>query len=51
MAQKKNPHRGSKFGNHLAGEGLLEDVTATAMERVSRTQAKKKQRVTKSAMA
>ena len=54
MARKKNPHRGSKFEDYLAEEGLLEEVTATAMKRVLAwqiTQAMKKQRVTKSAMA
>ena len=54
MAKKKNPHRGSKFDDYLAEEGLLEEVTATAMKRVLAwqiAQAMKKQRVTKSAMA
>lgn len=54
MAKKKNPHRGSKFDDYLAEEGLLEEVTATAMKRVLAWQialAMKKQRVTKSAMA
>ena len=32
--RKKNPHRGSKFDDYLAEEGLLEEVTATAMKRV-----------------
>jgi antitoxin HicB len=53
-ARKKNPHRGSKFEDYLAEEGLLEEVTATAMKRVLAwqiAQAMKKQRVTKSAMA
>ncbi|HEX4293084.1 MAG TPA: hypothetical protein VHZ29_03025 [Rhizomicrobium sp.] len=51
---KKNPHLGSKFDDFLAEEGLLEEVTATAMKRVLAwqiAQAMKKQRVTKSAMA
>ena len=54
MAKKKNPHRGSKFEDYLAEEGLLEETTATAMKRVLTwqiAQAMKKQRVTKSAMA
>jgi antitoxin HicB len=54
MAKKKNPHRGSKFEDYLAEEGLLEETTATAMKRVLAwqiAQAMKKQRVTKSAMA
>ncbi len=54
MAKKKNPHRGSKFDDYLAEEGLLEEVTSTAMKRVLAwqiAQAMKKQRVTKSAMA
>jgi hypothetical protein len=54
MAKKKNPHRGSKFEDYLAEEGLLEEITATAMKRVLAwqiAQAMKKQRVTKSAMA
>jgi antitoxin HicB len=54
MAKKKNLHRGSKFDDYLAEEGLLEEVTATAMKRVLAwqiAQAMKKQRVTKSAMA
>src|ERR1700685_2350963 len=54
MAKKKNHHRGSKFDDYLAEENLLEAVTATAMKRVLAwqiTQAMKKQRVTKSAMA
>ena len=54
MAKKKNPHRGSKFDDYLAEEGLFEEVTATAMKRVLAWQiahAMKKQRVTKSAMA
>ena len=54
MAKKKNPHLGSKFEDYLAEEGLLEDVTATAMKRVLAwqiAQLMKKQRVTKSAMA
>ncbi len=53
-ARKKNPQRGSKFEDYLAEEGLLEEVTATAMKRVLAwqiAQAMKKQRVTKSAMA
>ncbi len=51
---KKNPHLGTKFDNYLAEEGLLEEVTATALKRVLAwqiAQAMKKQRVTKSAMA
>jgi hypothetical protein len=54
MANKKNPHLGSKFEDYLAEEGLLEEVTATAMKRVLAwqiAQLMKKQRVTKSAMA
>jgi hypothetical protein len=53
-ARKKNPHRGSKFEDFLAEQGLLEEVTATAMKRVLAwqiAQAMKKQRLTKSAMA
>lgn len=52
--RKKNPHRGSKFDDFLAEQGLLEDVTATAMKRVLAwqiEQAMKKQRITKTAMA
>ena len=51
---KKNPHRGSKFEDYLAEEGLLEEATATAMKRVLAWQiskAMKKQGVTKSTMA
>lgn len=54
MAKKKNPHLGSKFGDFLAEDGLLEDVTATAMKRVLAwqiEQAMKKQRITKTTMA
>ncbi len=54
MTKKRNPHLGSKFEDYLAEEGLLEEVTATAMKRVLAwqiAQAMKKQRVTKSAMA
>lgn len=54
MAKKKNPHLGSKFEDYLAEEGLLDEVTATAMKRVLAwqiAQLMKKQRVTKSAMA
>lgn len=54
MTKKKNPHLGSKFDNFLAEDGLLEDVTATAMKRVLAwqiAQAMKKQRITKTAMA
>jgi antitoxin HicB len=54
MKKKKNPHIGSSFDDFLEEEGLLEEVTATAMKRVLAwqiAQAMKKQRVTKSAMA
>ncbi len=54
MNKKKNPHRGSKFENYLAEEGLLEEVTAAATKRVlvwQLSQAMKKQRVTKSVLA
>ncbi len=54
MAKKKNPHRGSKFEDYLAEEGLLEEPPRPAMKRVLAwqiAQAMKKQRVTKSAMA
>lgn len=56
MATKKktNPHRGSSFDDFLKEDGLLEEVTATAMKRVLAwqiAQAMKKQRVTKSTMA
>lgn len=54
MAKKKNPHLGSKFDDFLAEDGLLEEVTATAMKRVLAwqiVQAMKKQRITKTAMA
>ena len=54
MTKKKNPHRGSKFEDFLAEQGLLEDVTATAMKRVLAwqiEQAMKKQKLTKTAMA
>ena len=54
MNKKKNPHRGSKFEYYLAEEGLLEEINATATKRVlvwQITQAMKKQRVTKSALA
>jgi hypothetical protein len=53
-AKKKNSHRGSKFEDFLAEEGLLEGATTTALKRVLAwqiAQAMKKQRVTKSAMA
>ena len=52
--RKKNLHRGSKFEDFLAEQGLLEDVTATAMKRVLAwqiEQAMKKQKLTKTAMA
>ena len=51
---KKNPRLGSKFEDYLAEEGLLEEVTTTAMKRVLAwqiAQQMKKRRVTKSAMA
>ena len=54
MSRKKNPHRGSKFEDYLAEEGLLDAVNATATKRVlvwQLSQAMKKQRVTKSALA
>lgn len=54
MAKKKNPHIGSKFDDFLTEEGLLDDVTATAMKRVLAWQIEKlmkKQRITKTAMA
>ena len=54
MSKKKNPRRGSKFEDYLAEEGLLEEVNATATKRVlvwQLSQAMKKQRVTKSALA
>ncbi len=54
MTKKKNPHRGSKFEDFLAEQGLLDDVTATAMKRVLAWQiseAMKKKRITKTAMA
>lgn len=54
MTKKKNPHLGSKFDDFLAEQGLLEDVTATAMKRVLAwqiEQAMKKQRLTKTVMA
>lgn len=54
MTTKKNPHLGSKFDDFLAEEGLLEEVTATAMKRVLAwqiAQLMKKQRMTKSVMA
>lgn len=54
MAKKKNSHRGSKFEDYLAEQGLLEEVTATAMKRVLAwqiAQLMKKQSVTKSMMA
>lgn len=51
---KKNPHHGSGFEEFLKQEGLLEEVTATAMKRVlvwQITQAMTKQKLTKSVMA
>ena len=54
MSKKKNPHRGSKFEDYLAEAGLLEEVNATVTKRVlvwQLSQAMKKQRVTKSALA
>jgi hypothetical protein len=54
MNKKKNPHRGSKFEDYLAEQGLLEEVNAAATKRVlvwQIGQAMKKQRVTKSALA
>ena len=54
MTKKKNPHRGSKFEDYLAEERLLDAVNATATKRVlvwQLSQAMKKQRVTKSALA
>ena len=54
MAQKKNPHRGSTFGDYLAEAGLLEAVTTTAMKRVlvwQITEAMTKQKLTKSELA
>ena len=54
MAKKKNPHLGSKFDDFLEEQGLLEEVTATAMKRVLALQveqAMKKQRLTKTTMA
>jgi len=54
MSKKKNPHIGSKFEDYLAEQGMLEEVTTTAMKRVLAwqiAQAMKKQRVTKSVLA
>ena len=54
MSQKRNPHRGQKFDDFLAEEGLLEEVTAAAMKRVLAWQIAelmKKQKVTKLEMA
>jgi len=34
MSKKQNPHRGSKFEDYLAEQGLLKEVTAVAMKRV-----------------
>jgi hypothetical protein len=54
MTKKNNPHRGSKFEDYLAEQGLLEEVTAAATKRVlvwQLSQAMKKQRITKSALA
>jgi hypothetical protein len=51
---KKNPHHGSSFDSFLEEDGILEEVTATAMKRVLAWQlaeAMKKQKVTKSQMA
>ncbi|HEY2068915.1 MAG TPA: helix-turn-helix domain-containing protein [Rhizomicrobium sp.] len=54
MKKKTNPHRGPKFEDYLAEQGLLEEVTATAMKRVLAwqiAQLMKKQSMTKSKMA
>ena len=54
MAKKKNPHLGSKFDDFLEEQGLLDEVTATAMKRVLALQiekAMKKKQLTKTAMA
>jgi len=32
--KKKNPHRGAKFEDYLAEEGLLKEVNATAKKRI-----------------
>ena len=45
MAKKKNPYRGSKFEDYLAEEGLLEEITATAMRRVLAWQIAQESRV------
>ena len=54
MTAKANPHLGSSFSDFLAEEGLLADVTTTAMKRVLAwqiEQAMEKQGVTKTEMA
>ncbi|MGH6877428.1 MAG: helix-turn-helix domain-containing protein [Rhizomicrobium sp.] len=51
---KTNPHRGSRFEDFLAEEGILESATATATKRVLAwriAELMKKQRVSKSQMA
>ena len=54
MTAKANPHLGSSFSDFLADEGLLADVTTTAMKRLLAwqiEQAMEKQGVTKAEMA
>jgi hypothetical protein len=54
MTSKKNPHRGSKFEDYLADQGLLETVTLTATKRVLAWQIAalmKKQGLTKTRLA
>ena len=52
--KKTNPHRGSRFDDFLAEEGLLESATSTAIKRVLAwqfAQLMKKKRISKTEMA
>jgi DNA-binding Xre family transcriptional regulator len=54
MTTKKNPHRGSKFEDYLAEQGLLESATLAATKRVLAwriAELMKKQNMTKTVLA
>ena len=52
--RKKNPHRGSRFEDFLAEDGILDSVTASAQKRVVTwqvAQLMQRQRISKTEMA
>ena len=54
MTNRRNPHRGQKFDDFLAEDGMLEEVTVAAMKRVLAMEIErlmKAQRVTKVELA